>query len=87
MVRDPDDPVVVLIRRLRTEFADTADQIIMVMAETIGDCRITFPGIKSLWRQERDRRICNEFKGDNIDELALRYHLSTKHVRRILAAE
>jgi len=73
-----------LFDRLHTEFGKLAPQIIQVMVASLGGSRVTFPDVEFLYRQERDRRIENEFTGVNYDELAIKYRLSTRHVRDIL---
>ena len=73
-----------LFDRLHREFGRMAPQIIQVMVEVVGGCRLTFPDLQDLYRQERNRRIRAEFNGGNFDELGFKYRLHPKHVRRIV---
>jgi Mor family transcriptional regulator len=73
-----------LFCRMHSEFGGMAPKIINVMVSVLGGTRITFPDLKYLYRQERDRRIRAEFKGDNHEELAIRYGLKVRWVREIL---
>ncbi len=73
-----------LFDRLHGEFGRLAPQIIQVMVECIGGCRLTFPDLQNLYRTERNRRIKNEFRGNNIEELALLYRLKPRQVRNIV---
>ena len=69
---------------LQQEFGKLAPQIIKVLAGTMGGIMITFPDLEDLYRQERNRRIRNEFTGFNYEELAIKYRLKCRHVRRII---
>lgn len=71
--------------RLGREFGPQAQRIVTVMAEELGGCRLTFPDLKDLYRLDRDRRIRREFNGSNLSELAIRYQLHVRHVRKILS--
>jgi Mor family transcriptional regulator len=73
-----------LFDRLHREFGRMAPQIIQVMVECVGGCRLTFPDLQDLYRQERDRRIHAEFTGNNHEELAIRYRIKIRQVRRVL---
>ncbi len=52
--------------------------------EQLGGLRITVPTIRDLIREERDRRICAEFRGDNHSEIAIRHGMTVRQIRRIL---
>ena len=76
-----------LFDRLHAEFGAFAPDIIKMLINVLGGTRLTFPDFDYLYRQERNRRIRNEFTGGNHEELAIRYRVSRKHVRRILVRE
>jgi len=73
-----------LFDRLHGEFGRLAPQIIQVIAEVAGRTRVTFPGLEDLYRAERNKRIRNEFTGANYEELAIKYRLRVRQVRRIV---
>jgi len=73
-----------LFGRLQREFGNMAPRIITVIAETVGDLRLTFPGLQDLYRAERNRRLRNEFTGFNYEELAIKYRLKCRQVRKII---
>ncbi len=73
-----------LFDRLHREFGRMAPQIIQVMVECVGGCRLTFPDLQDIWRQERNRRIRLEFNGANVEELAILYRLTPRMVRYIV---
>lgn len=74
-----------LFSQLHGEFGALAPRIINKMVSVLGGSRITFPDLKYLYRQERDRRIRIEFTGTNHEELAIKYGIKTRWVREILA--
>jgi Mor family transcriptional regulator len=78
------DIVAELFGRLQREFGNMAPLIIKVMVETVGGVRMTFPDLQDLYRSERNRRLRNEFTGFNYEELAIKYRLKCRQVRRIL---
>ncbi|WP_020675542.1 Mor transcription activator family protein [Geopsychrobacter electrodiphilus] len=73
-----------LFDQLHIEFEDLAPRIIKVMISCLGKTRITFPDFDYIYRQERNRRIRNEFDGVNYEELAIKYRLRTRQIRSIL---
>lgn len=73
-----------LFERLQREFGNLAPLIIQVMVESIGGMRITFPGLRDLYRQARNRQIKREFTGFNHVELGIKYKLKTRQIRRIV---
>jgi Mor family transcriptional regulator len=74
-----------LLSRLRADFGKPlSEKIIQAMAETIGGMRLTFPSMKDLDRNRRNARINREFSGFNHVELAERYGLKIRQIRRIL---
>ncbi|WP_305043865.1 Mor transcription activator family protein [Geoalkalibacter sp.] len=73
-----------LYDRLHREFGRLAPVIIQVYAEEVGGLRLTFPDLQTLYRTERNRRIRVEFDGANTEELAIKYRLKKRQVRRIV---
>jgi Mor family transcriptional regulator len=73
-----------LFSRFHSEFGNLSPQIIQVMVEVLGGYRITFPDLQDLYRAERNRRLMNEFNGGNYQELAIKYRLRIRQVRRIV---
>ena len=71
---------------LQHEFGNIAPRIIHVLAGCMGGVRLTFPDLQELYRQERNRRIRAEFNGVNYEELAIKYRLRIRHIRRIIGA-
>lgn len=78
----------VLFHRLVTDFGQkSGEAIIRTIVEELGGLRVSIPDIQDLSREERDRRICASFTGDNYGELALRHGLSRMQIRRIIESE
>ena len=50
----------------------------------LGGMRMTIPDLDELYRRERNRRIRNEFHGNNYEELAIKYRLQIRQVRNIV---
>ena len=73
-----------LFGRLHREFGNMAPTIIKIMVETVGGLRLTFPDLQDLYRAERNRRLHNEFTGFNYEELAIKYRLRVRWVRKII---
>ena len=73
--------------RLHQEFGNMAPRIIQILVECAGGVRLTFPDLQDLYRQERNRRIRIEFTGFNYEELAIKYRLKCRQVRRIVIQE
>jgi Mor family transcriptional regulator len=84
---DHQEAISQLFNRLHREFGNLAPAIIQVMVETVGGCRLTFPDLQDLYRQERNRRIRAEFTGANFEELAFRYRLKKRQIRRVIMLE
>ncbi len=74
-----------LFNQLHVEFGPQAQRIINLLISYLGGTRVTLPDLKYLYRQERDRRIHTEFTGCNHEELAIKYGITTRMVRNILA--
>lgn len=73
-----------LFERLHQEFGNLAPMIIQVMVESVGGMRITFPGLRDIYRQARNRQIRSEFTGVNHIELGIKYRLKPRQIRRIV---
>lgn len=54
------------------------------LVEAFGGDAFYFPKVESVIRKARDRRIVKEFTGFNHRELAIKYGLTTQHVRFII---
>ena len=70
--------------RLERELGELAPAVVKMMAEELGGCRLTFPDLGELERQQRDRLIRARFTGSNHQELALRFSLSERQIRNVL---
>jgi hypothetical protein len=72
------------------EFGQASGRAIMnkIICEISGLChhRVHFPSHRDLYRWERDEKMQNQYTGDNIAEIALRWNMSVpqalKRVRR-----
>jgi len=75
-----------LARRFCLEFGgDAARKIMQIMVEEVGGVRMTFPAGADLFRYQRNEKIRNAFDGSNYEELALRWGLKIRQVRRIIS--
>lgn len=74
-----------LFRRLCSHFGDSSGQaIIRVIIEELGGMRVTIPSHKDIYREERNRKICNLFNGANHKELAIIFDLTVGQIRKIV---
>jgi len=74
-----------LVSRVCKDFGVESGRAIMrTIFEELGGFRITIPTLEDLHREERDSRIKLIFNGGNISELAERFGISKRHVRRIV---
>lgn len=62
----------------------TPEIVMHILAETCGGSRISVPTLKQFVYRERDEKIRRSFRGGNYEELAIRFRLSPKQVRRIV---
>jgi Mor family transcriptional regulator len=69
---------------LHRNYGNLAPHIINDLVLCFGGLRLTFPDLQDLYREERNRRIRREFTGFNYEELAIKYRLKGRQVRRIL---
>jgi hypothetical protein len=76
-----------LFCRLRRDFGEASAKTIMrrFLLELKG-MRLTFPNINDLYREERDRRILANFKGD-YKELAASWNMSVPGIKRVIKGE
>lgn len=72
-------------RTLYQNYGELAPRIINDLVICFGGLRITFPDLQDLYREERNRKIRNEFTGFNYEELAIKYRLKCRQVRRIVS--
>jgi len=54
------------------------------IAEAVGGAGVYIPTADSIERHERDEAIWREFSGDNVNELARRYGVTTIHLYRLI---
>ncbi|TLM60961.1 MAG: hypothetical protein FDZ69_13715 [Deltaproteobacteria bacterium] len=76
-----------LLLRLHVDFGELAPAIIKIMAEEVGGARLIFPDMKALCRSDRNSRIRADFKGNNHEDLAIKYGIKKRQVRRIVQNE
>lgn len=60
-----------------------AQQVFKIITMRLGGQLLRVPDPHDLWREERDRQICNKLNGTNYQEVAIMYSLSVTQVRRI----
>ncbi len=73
------------IHRVRCVYDDqVAEVIVKILAEELGDIRITFPGLESIKIYERNKMIKKAFRGNNYEELAILFKLSERQIRNII---
>lgn len=85
--------------RYHAEFFETFEEIRRIAGDELtkkilemitmrhGGQTMTIPDPHDLWREERDRQICNKFNGVNHCELAMFYSLSPTQIRRIVVGK
>lgn len=74
-----------LADRYRTAFGGCAGaQIMSILYQELGGMRVTVPTITQIAIMERNASIRARFTGFNLEELALLYGMSERHVRRIV---
>ena len=75
-----------IVNRLSAELGDdVARRVLLIFVAEIGAVRIKIPTFDAIKKAERNRKIVNQYRGANLEELALRYRLSKNQVRRIVA--
>lgn len=73
-----------LTKRLCADFGPaSAAKIIESIVYEIGGERVTIPNLQDLQRRERDRKICNVFRGD-YQEITARFAVSETTARRVI---
>ncbi len=60
--------------------------VALEMAKLYGGTQSYFPTLATATREDRDQQIRAEFRGDNVKELARKYRLGVKQIRRILGS-
>ena len=77
-----------LFSRLVTEHGpDIGTRAFRAVIEELGGLQIRIPSVLDLEREERDRRVRQLFDGFNTMELAIRFGLSTRQIRRIVRTQ
>jgi Mor family transcriptional regulator len=70
---------------LEPERAEHGGYLIMRrIAEAVGGASVYIPTADSIGRHERDEAIWREFRGDNVQELARKYGVTTIHLYRLV---
>ena len=72
-----------LFDELTLKFGDKGTRSFKMLVEHLGGMRFVFPS-KTFDRNERNEKIRQEFTGYNHDELADRYGLKARQIRRIV---
>ncbi len=70
----PDDKLHIVTERI----------LLVLLSNVIGGVSIYCPKADSVQRLIRDKDIYHQFNGNNTDELARRYKLSTRHIYNIV---
>lgn len=74
-----------IIQRIASDLGEaTAAHVQSIMVAEAGGIRVNFPDDYDLHREARNQRIRAMFRGFNHEELALRYGVSLRQVRRIV---
>jgi len=60
-----------------------AEVAVGIFTDELGDMRLTFPSANTLKNLKRDQMIKNSLNGSNYEEIAIRFKLSVRQVRRI----
>jgi hypothetical protein len=77
-----------LFYSLRVDFGQSSGEaIIKTILAHLGGLRVSIPDLEDFCREDRDRRICALFNGNNHDELSARFCLSRMQIRRIIENE
>ncbi len=64
-----------------------ARKVLEIFTMRHGGQQMTVPDPQDLYREDRDRQICNKFNGANHCELAIFFRLSPTQIRRIVAGK
>lgn len=82
------DALDTLFHCLCVDFGQSSGEaIIRQIVYHLGGLRVTIPDEKEILREERDRRIRSLFNGCNYNDLAERFGLQARHIRRIIHEE
>lgn len=72
-----------LFSEISEEFS-AGDKIIDFIIRRVGGLRVSFPDIEDREREERNKKINMLHNGRNIEELGIRFNLSSKQIRNII---
>lgn len=87
MARESMEAIERLFDRFNRDLGPLAEKAKSALVAELGSMRLTIPSMKVLEREQRNRRVCLEFKGNNIPELAERYDMSQRGIRKVLSAQ
>jgi len=73
--------------RLDAELGPAAPRVFQILVAELGGLRFTFPDLSTLKRLERNKRIRDSFRGNNILELAITHNLHPSQIRRIVRVQ
>lgn len=86
MARESVEAINRLFVRFDRELGPLAEKAKRAIIDELGSMRLTVPSLQDIEREQRNNRVCLEFKGNNIPELSERYSMSTRGIRKVLAA-
>lgn len=81
--RENEERISRLFDELALKFGDKGTRAFRILVEHLGGMRLVFP-TKVFDRNERNEKIRQEFTGFNHVELADRYNLKARQIRRIV---
>jgi Mor family transcriptional regulator len=61
-----------------------AQRITQALLEELGGQRVMVPTLQTFEQMEINEKICTLFTGANVSELAGRFNISERHIRRIV---
>jgi Mor family transcriptional regulator len=70
--------------RLMEELGEHGRKAVRIIVEELGGLQIHMPSVRTLEIEARDAQIRREFDGSNYRELALKYGLDLRWVRKII---
>lgn len=85
MNQDACEALQLCAERMSIEFGrETGPKIMRVVYEQLGGLRMTIPTIEDIERHHRNVKIRNQFTGFNHRELAERWGMSVRQIRRVV---
>lgn len=87
MARESMEAIERLFRRFERDLGPLAEKAKLALVVELGSMRLTVPSLQTLEREQRNQRVCLEFKGNNIPELSERYSMSQRCIRKVLSAQ